>query len=352
MEKEIKKQIMFSMTSSIQASQFAFYQLNDSEFENFKNIKDKVYLDNYDPVLVEEQGYVGTIQNYQNPIEFHKNIELSKKSAKQPNPGLQDIATLKNNKNFLLTVGTIKMINNYEKPSLFDSQEQYELLRTFISKYKKEFGLKYLIEKYIKNIINGNFLWRNQYGLNKFLILEVKTKQLNIQEKFDIDKDDEKNIEKKLNDIVTQIEEAIVEKNGFSIINVYYMIDIGFGATVFPSQEFKDDKSESKGKYLAYSEISKDQKQAILHSQKVSNAIRTIDTWYNKNEKNNDAIPVEVYGVISSQRRILRPSGENSFFDIFETKKFKKFIENFENQHEYDKHYMMSMFLKGGVFGV
>ena len=43
---------------------------------------------------------------------------------------------------------------------------------------------------------------------------------------------------------------------------------------------------------------------------------------------------------------------KNSFYDFFEPAKFEKFVNNYTNQKPDDKHYLMSMFLKGVVFGV
>ena len=56
--------------------------------------------------------------------------------------------------------------------------------------------------------------------------------------------------------------------------------NLGFGQEVYPSQEFTEAKG---GKVLAGKPCG-DGKQAMMHSQKIGNAIRTIDTWHSKAE--------------------------------------------------------------------
>lgn len=349
--------ILFSVTGSIQPSSFAFFETTEKNLKELQEQK-KYSSDKLTPVLVDEKGYLGTISNsFKSQQEYQKAVDSGKKSPLNGNPGRQDTAFLSPDKDILVLRGSVKFINNYHFPSLADNKEQKDLYKKFIEKYKAEFSLKELVTRYVKNLVSGKILWRNKYGFDKTLFIDVKSQKNNQQFIFncdDIEYDFDKNLfntdegNNNLNALVSLIVDAIDKKDGFVILNVNYFINVGFGANLYPSQSFVEDKDENKGKYLAYQQIPQG-KQAILHSQKVGNALRTIDTWY---QEEADAIPVEVYGVLVTQREARRPSGKNSFFDYFEPKKFEAFVSNYEKQKTEDKHYIMSMFIKGGVFGV
>lgn len=349
--------IIFSITGSIQPSSFAFFETTEKNLNELKT-QEKYSSNHLTPVLIDEKGYLGTISNsFKSQQEYQKAVDTGKKSPLNANPGRQDTAFLSPDKDILVLRGSVKFVNNYHFPSLADNKEQKDLYVKFIEKYKAEFTLKDVVTRYVKNLVSGKILWRNKYGFDKTLFIDVKGVKNNQQFIFncdDVNLDFSKNLFNKeednnnLNKLVSLIVDAIDKKDGFIILNINYFINVGFGATLYPSQSFVESKEENKGKYLAYQKISEG-KQAILHSQKVGNAIRTIDTWY---EDGADAIPVEVYGVLVTQREARRPGGKNSFFDYFEPKSFAKFINSYEEQKADDKHYMMAMFIKGGVFGV
>lgn len=353
--------ILFSLTGSIQPSTFSFFQTNLNEFDKFKK-SNEYKINNLEPILIQEdEGYVGTISNYYDPKQYQLNITNGKKSPLNPNPGKQDNAFLNSYNEVAVIKGSIKFINNFITPTLTDSKTQKALYESFVKFYINQFGLNELISRYLKNIISGKILWRNKYGFNKLIDIEMKSSSGINRYKFDTSNLHINNTDTKLfeddiqnssfENLVEALSSAIKNQDTFAILNIQYFVELGTGANVFPSQSFLnlDEKPDGKGRCLAYQVINKKDKQAILHSQKIGNAIRTIDTWYGSD---TEAIPVEAYGVVVTQREAFRPSGQNSFYDFFEPKKFETFVNNYTTQKEGDKHYLMSMFLKGGVFGV
>ena len=64
--------ILFSLASSIEPGLFSFYQTNSLELERLLSNK-KEQPKKYQPVLVKEEGYVGTISNYYNEKEYYYN---------------------------------------------------------------------------------------------------------------------------------------------------------------------------------------------------------------------------------------------------------------------------------------
>ncbi len=353
--------IMFSMTGSIQNSIFSFYELDTVERENLEKnfqLKGEISLNN--PVLVQKMKGVGTISNSTKESDYLKAISTNKKSPRNSNPVTAETAFLSPLKSILAINGTIKFINNFSKPSLSDSKDLRLSLKEFVNKYKDEFGLNILIKRYLTNLFSGKAFWRNRFGINKSLLLSLKTQDFKRDFSFNLTGlndcfDNDIFEDKKQNDKVDEIVEVIVTElnkiDGYSILEVVYLVEIGAGAETYPSQSFLESKKDDEGRVLAKVKIGVDKEQAIFHAQKIGNGLRTIDTWYNSYEEYEEAIPVEVYGVVLSQRDDRRALNNGSFFDFFSDKKFPKFVNNYDKQKSADKHYIMSMFIKGGVLG-
>jgi len=81
-----------------------------------------------------------------------------------------------------------------------------------------------------------------------------------------------------------------------------------------------------------------------MHSQKVGNAIRTIDDWYS--EEAERPIAVEAYGAVTNLGTAYRkPVLKNDFYTLFD-----RFALG-ESLAENEEHYVMAMLVRGGVFG-
>ena len=132
---------------------------------------------------------------------------------------------------------------------------------------------------------------------------------------------------------------------------------IGEGATVYPSQEFasnvdKGPDGREISKILAKRRISQDQYQAILHEQKVGNAIRTIDTWYADDIGDARAIAAEPYGVVTTESSVYRDGKKAHHFYQLIGKLDKELARLQENpQLTPDDYFFMSIIARGGVLG-
>ena len=81
-----------------------------------------------------------------------------------------------------------------------------------------------------------------------------------------------------------------------------------------------------------------------MHSQKVSNAIRTIDDWYPNAEF---PIAVEPYGAVTTLGTAFRqPKAKMDFYSLFDNWVLKGDAPSTEQQH-----YVMGVLIRGGVFG-
>ncbi|WP_248638460.1 type I-F CRISPR-associated protein Csy3, partial [Citrobacter koseri] len=138
---------------------------------------------------------------------------------------------------------------------------------------------------------------------------------------------------------------AIIEK-GLSgqewvMLTVEAQVRLGAGQEVFPSQELVLDSNSSKSRVLyQVSGV------AGIHSQKIGNALRTVDTWHPKVEELG-AIAVEPYGSVTSRGVACRqPKDKMDFYTLLDNWVTKGMKPDAAQQH-----YVMAVLVRGGVFG-
>lgn len=126
----------------------------------------------------------------------------------------------------------------------------------------------------------------------------------------------------------------------FIILEVEAQAKMGRGQEVYPSQELVLDTGTRKSKILY--EINN---KAGMHSQKIGNAIRTIDTWYAENAP--FPIAAEPYGAVTNLGTAFRqPKEKIDFYTLFDNWVLKDVAPELEQQH-----YVISVLIRGGVFG-
>jgi len=87
-----------------------------------------------------------------------------------------------------------------------------------------------------------------------------------------------------------------------------------------------------------------------MHSQKLGNALRSIDTWYpefDDAEKSAGPIAIEPYGAVTNLGKAYRtPKDKQDFYTFFD-----KWARGTELERIEDEHYVMATLVRGGVFG-
>ncbi|WP_445116233.1 type I-F CRISPR-associated protein Csy3 [Acinetobacter sp. WZC-1] len=189
-----------------------------------------------------------------------------------------------------------------------DKSEEYNFRQAFlgfVDRAKQSDGLKEVVRRYVRNIVNGRWLWRNR------IVAESITIQVTAQdypEAFSFNAlsynlksfDETSEKEQKLTDILLR---GITGESTNAGLHIEATIDFGMGGVeVFPSQNYLEDKPKGFSRSL-YQLIPKrpDHKandnqylgQAALRDQKIGNALRTIDTWYPLFTE-NDGKPIAV----------------------------------------------------------
>lgn len=189
-----------------------------------------------------------------------------------------------------------------------DKSEEYNFRQAFLSfvdRAKQSDGLKEVVRRYIRNIVNGRWLWRNRI-VAESIHIQVTAQDYPKSFSFDALSYDLKSFEnpseeeQKLADILLK---GITGESTNAALHIEAIVDFGMGGVeVFPSQNYLEEKTKGFSRSLYQLTPKKpDHKandnqylgQAALRDQKIGNALRTIDTWYPLFEE-NDKKPIAV----------------------------------------------------------
>lgn len=336
----LKLPSMNAITRTISPSHGLFYS-----FDNQESGKNRVT----NPIKLQEVSLIGTLGSWKEGEKAEK--EQDKKTEQKVSSNIQTVDTC-----FLPPEHDSYCLKfNLRIASLVDdiisnNEEVLAIFRQFVTDYKEQVGGTILARRYLSNLINGRFLWRNKYANNKIIGIKIGelSHQFEIDLNFNFDskfKDAED--QKKFNALVDRIAEALFDKEKVGVIYITATGTVGYGQEIYPSQEFVNNDKETRSKVL-FDVLSKGTRVAAFHSQKIGNAIRTIDTWYADDV--DHAIPVDPFGPDKKNQTLHRAGvgvKSNSIYSIFNRLlNPSKGVEPDSN----DGHYLMACFIRGGVY--
>ncbi len=290
------------------------------------------------PIMVGEKAVRGTISNRLKGAKANDAAKLNADIA-NPNPQTVDFAALEHHTDTLKVQFTLRVLNDLQVPSTCNNPEYQAALAEKIETYTQEEGFSELAKRYAQNIANGRFLWRNRVGAENVVVkvtAEGKEFTFNSHD-FNLRSFDNN---PSVDELAEILQKGLVENH--ALIKVEAFTQLGEGQAVYPSQELvmgggKGDKS----KFLYQLNG-----QAAMHSQKIGNALRTIDTWHPAFEEVGP-IAVEPYGSVTNRGAAYRqPKENNDFYKLLDSWMLKDKQPEKEQQH-----YIMAMLIRGGVFG-
>ncbi|AEC02367.1 type I-F CRISPR-associated protein Csy3 [Parasphaerochaeta coccoides] len=299
------------------------------------------------PLILNEKTVRGTISNLK---KFQEDPLKLDAAVKNPNPQIVDGCALDFNHDTLKVHFTVKFLSGVGIPSACNNDDFRSELVSQVEKYIADTGFAELSHRYATNLANGRFLWRNRVGAEKIevcIAAPASDKRWAFNAKSFSLKDDFTFRNGDLDELSSYIADTFLGKNEFLFLEVDAYVLVGKGQEVYPSEEFvlnkpKDKNQKSKILYQV-------DDVAALHSQKIGNALRTIDTWYPEYEENTfGPIAIEPYGVVTTLGKVFREPGKPKldFFSLFD-----KFVfgESLVSQEAVD--YVMAVLVRGGVFG-
>lgn len=298
------------------------------------------------PVTLREKSVRGTISNRlktkdQDPAKLNHAIE-------NPNPQTVDVATLPAEADTLKVSFSLRVLSGAGTPNACNNADYQAKLLATVRGYVGSVGFGELASRYAYNLANGRFLWRNRMG----------AEQVEVQVQHMVDGKAHKTwtfdgLALSLRDFEAGAAAASLEElsaviaGGLSgqthvLLQVTAFARLGAGQEVYPSQELILDKSSSKKSKTLYHVGGV----AGIHSQKLGNAIRTIDTWHPEAAEVGP-IAVEPYGSITTLGKACRKPGDKvDFYNLLDNWLLKDKAPALEQQH-----FVMATLIRGGVFG-
>tara|TARA_R110002033_G_scaffold153199_2_gene189746 strand:- start:668 stop:1651 length:984 start_codon:yes stop_codon:yes gene_type:complete len=292
----------------------------------------------WQPIMVGEKAVRGTISNRLKAATANDPAKLDAEVSKA-NLQTVDIAALAHSTDTLKLVFTLRVLSNLHVPSTCNDPAYQSALAEKVKHYQSATEFKELAKRYAHNIANGRFLWRNRVGAEAVkIVVTAANKQFTFNSyEFSLrDFDDNAQID----ELAQIIQLGLIEQHAFIKVEAYSQL--GQGQAVYPSQELvmgggKGDKS----KFLYQLDG-----QAAMHSQKIGNALRTIDTWHPEAAEIG-AIAIEPYGSVTNRGAAYRqPKESMDFYKLLDGWMLKDKEPAIEQQH-----YIMAMLIRGGVFG-
>ncbi|MGB0733071.1 MAG: type I-F CRISPR-associated protein Csy3, partial [Pontibacterium sp.] len=271
---------------------------------NWENIEKA---DAWKPIGLTPKSVRGTISNRQKSAVANNPAKLDQEVNKA-NLQTVDSAALPFDCDTLKVEFSLRVLGDLATPSACNSPEYQSVLSETINNYIAEQGFTALAHRYASNLANGRFLWRNRVGAEAVTtrITQVSDNEqttwvfnaydLSLRN-FDFNSDD-------LSAIANAIEQGLAGK-AFTYFKVEAFIKLGAGQEVFPSQKLILDVNATKSKELYDLDGV-----AALHSQKIGNALRTVDTWYPDADEVGP-ISAEPFGSVTSRGKAYRSNKDD-----------------------------------------
>ncbi|MBV1883425.1 MAG: type I-F CRISPR-associated protein Csy3 [Pseudomonadales bacterium] len=308
---------------------------------NWENINNA---NKWSAIRIQEKSVRGTISNRLKSSD-PKFKDPAKLDAEVTKANLQtvDNAALPFDTDSLKVSFTLRVLGDVVTPSACNDPDYQEKLSETIAAYIEVHQFNELANRYAINIANGRFLWRNRVCAEKIEVHVKLDKEVIIFDAYQnplnefISSDEMSDDLKKL---ASSIQKGLTDK-AYSFMKVDTFVKLGQGQMVYPSQEMvMKGGSGEKSKYLYQLDDV-----AAMHSQKIGNALRTIDTWYSEAETVGP-IAIEPYGSVTNRGKAYRSIKNGDFYSLLDNWILKDKTPEVEQQH-----YVMAVLVRGGVFG-
>ena len=308
-------------------------------------------IENQTPLALKEKSVRGTISNRLKKAVAGDPMKLNAEVEKA-NLQRVDACSLEPEQDTLKLHFTLKVLGGIKEPSACNNATFKKSYSDAAQKYIDEHGFSELARRYVINLANARFLWRNRVGAEAITVkIHAKNNDVNQHFQFDALALSTRHFDiesEELSLLAELIARALASESDFLLLDINCYAKIGRAQEVYPSEELVLDKSNSKEKK---SKVLYDVKgQAAMHSQKLGNAIRSIDTWYpsfDNPEETAGPIAIEPYGAVTNLGRAYRtPKEKKDFYSYFDHWARGELLDSVEDQH-----YVMAVLVRGGVFG-
>ncbi|TDO96272.1 type I-F CRISPR-associated protein Csy3 [Marinomonas balearica] len=303
------------------------------------------------PLRLQEKSVRGTISNR---LKAAVKNDPAKLNAEVEKANLQrvDACSLGTDQDTLNLQFTLKVLGGIFKPSACNNAFFKQSYETAAKAYIETHNFKELASRYAINLANGRFLWRNRVGAEQIeVIISARNGEVNEEFTFNAFDFSTRHFDTTSADIdalAALIAKALASEDGFLLLDVNCFVQMGRAQEVYPSEELVLDKGNDKNKKSKI--LYQLDGVAAMHSQKLGNALRTIDTWYAEFQDSDlsvGPIAIEPYGAVTNLGKAFRtPKDKQDFYSFFDV-----WARGEQLSREEDEHYVMATLVRGGVFG-
>ncbi len=303
------------------------------------------------PLELQEKSVRGTISNrlkaaiQNDPLKLNAEVEKA-------NLQRVDSCALGQEQDTLKLHFTLKVLGGLAQPSACNNSLFKQSYSAAVQQYITKHGCTELAKRYATNLANARFLWRNRVGAEQ---IEVQVRVLNKGSEqtwiFDAKQFSTRHFDhtdEQISSLAARIAQTLSSESDNLMLQIDCYAKVGKAQEVYPSEELVLDKGNSKTKKSKILYAVKDH--AAMHSQKIGNALRSIDTWYpeyGSEEQSAGAIAIEPYGAVTNLGKAFRtPKDKQDFYTFFD-----KWARGEALSREEDEHYVIAVLVRGGVFG-
>lgn len=247
---------------------------------------------------------------------------------------------------------------NSLEPDVCDDQDLKSCLSNLAMSYKDRGGYGELARRYCKNILMGNWLWRNQQTKGtRVEVLTTKGHTYVIGDARALPWNGKWSSEclLALNGLAGEMAEALSDSSLYWFADVTASMKTAFCQEIHPSQKFTENvqKNES-SRQLSTVECEDGRLAACLHAEKVGAALHMIDDWWTQSD--DCRLRVHEYGADKKSLVAHRtPSTNKDFYSLLT--KSEDFIDQLKictkkdgSDIPSDIHFFISVLIKGGLF--
>lgn len=301
------------------------------------------------PLALKEKSVRGTISNRLKPAIKNDPAKLNAEVEKA-NLQRVDSCALAPDQDTLNLQFTVKVLGGIAKPSACNNALFKQSYSAAANKYIENHEFKELARRYATNIANARFLWRNRVGAENIEVqVKAKNSKVNDSWSFDATQFTTRNFDfndAQIDNLAIHIANALASTDDFLLLDISCFVQVGKAQEVYPSEELVLDKGKGEKSKILY-EV---KGIAAMHSQKIGNALRTIDSWYpefNDPQTSAGPIAIEPYGAVTNLGKAYRtPAAKQDFYTFFDVWARGEKLQRVE-----DEHYVMATLVRGGVFG-
>lgn len=301
------------------------------------------------PLTLKIKSVRGTISNRLKPA-LQKDPAALNNEVEKPNLQTVDACSLSSEQDTLKLNFTLKVLGGIKQPSACNNAAFKQSYQHAVGDYLETKGMRELAKRYALNIANARYLWRNRLGAENIQV-EVKTLNKDSEQKWSFNAlafnpRDLETSTPEVDSMAECIASALASDNDFLMLEITCYAKVGKAQDVYPSEELVLDKGKGNKSKVLY----KVEGIAAMHSQKIGNALRTIDTWYPEYDNpiaSAGPIAIEPYGAVTNLGKAFRTPGDKQDFYTF----FDNWARGGALSRPEDEHYVMAVLVRGGVFG-